>query len=328
MLGSEVARGNSLGGGLVGNADTRMMTYGPLAAGQPVVAWIDEHRAELFDDLHEYGAVLLRGAIDGPESLDRVAQAVGGDLLEYTERTTPRSTVKGNVYTSTEYPANQTIPQHNESAYSRHSPRWLFFACVTPSATGGETPLADSAAVLRRLPADLVTRFRELGVLYTRSYRPGMGLTWQEVFQTDSRADVEKFCDDNGLEVEWLGDDELRTRSRRPAVVTDPDTGRDVWFNQAHLFHVTNLPKKVRAAIVEMYDEADYPRHALYGDGSPIAEADLELIRKAYEDTIFANPWGRGDLMIVNNLLVSHGRRPYTGERRVLVAMTGVFDSA
>jgi alpha-ketoglutarate-dependent taurine dioxygenase len=328
MLGSELARDNSLGGSLVGNADTRMMAYGPLGGGQPVVAWIDEHRAELFEDLHEYGAVLLRGVIDGPELLDQVAQAVGGDLLEYTERTTPRSTVSGNVYTSTEYPANQTIPQHNESAYSRHSPRWLFFACVTPSETGGETPLADSAAVLRRLPADLVARFRELGVLYTRSYRPGMGLTWQEVFQTDSKAEVERFCGDNRLELEWLGDDELRTRSHRPAIVTDPDTGRDVWFNQAHLFHVTNLPKNIRAAIVEMYDEADYPRHALYGDGSPIADADLELIRKAYEDTIFANPWGRGDLMIVNNLLVSHGRRPYTGARRVLVAMTGVFDSA
>jgi alpha-ketoglutarate-dependent taurine dioxygenase len=324
----ELAQRGPVSGSLIGTPDTRMVAYGPLDSGQSVVPWITEHRAELMSALHEYGAVLVRGAVDNAELLEQAARVIGGELLAYTERTTPRSSVSGNVYTSTEYPSSQTIPQHNESAYSRRSPRWLFFACVTPSESGGETPLADSAAVLRHLPEDLVERFRERGVRYTCSYRPGMGLTWQEVFQTDSKAEVEKYCDENGLEFEWLSDEELRTRSRRPAIVTDPETGREVWFNQAHLFHVTNLPKKVQAALVEMYDEADYPKHAFYGDGSSISDKDLELIRKAYQDTIFANSWERGDLMIVNNLRVSHGRRPYTGARRVLVAMTGVFEVA
>jgi len=63
-----------------------------------------------------------------------------------------------------------------------------------------------------------------------------------------------------------------------------------------------------------------------HGDGSPITEAELALIRRAFVDCSFETPWHSGDLMIVGNLLVSHGRRPYTGQRRVLVTMAGAVE--
>ncbi|MEV5548310.1 TauD/TfdA family dioxygenase [Streptomyces sp. NPDC052309] len=33
--------------------------------------------------------------------------------------------------------------------------------------------------------------------------------------------------------------------------------------------------------------------------------------------------WAAGDLLLIDNVLVAHGRRPFTGRRRVLVAMSG-----
>ncbi|MFD9738263.1 TauD/TfdA family dioxygenase [Umezawaea sp. NPDC059074] len=302
---------------------TRLAAYGPAPDGLPIVDWVRDQRDGLLAAVRAHGAVLVRGAVRTPEELEEITRILGGEPLSYTERTTPRSTVHNNVYTSTEYPASQTIPQHNETSYARVVPKLLFFACTVPAASGGATPLADSAEVLRRLPEDLVGRFRERGVLYTRAYRLGMGLTWQEAFQTEDRAAVEKYCEDNGLRYEWLEDDALRTSSRRPAVVVDPDSGREVWFNQAHLFHVSNLPEGVRAALTEMYEERDYPRHAYYGDGTPIADEDLAAIRRAYDECLLVRPWEQGDLVVVDNLKVSHGRKPYSGDRRVLVAMAG-----
>ena len=32
-------------------------------------------------------------------------------------------------------------------------------------------------------------------------------------------------------------------------------------------------------------------------------------------------PWRRGDVLLLDNMLTAHGRRPFTGDRRVLVAM-------
>jgi len=32
--------------------------------------------------------------------------------------------------------------------------------------------------------------------------------------------------------------------------------------------------------------------------------------------------WRTGDVLLVDNVLLAHGRRPFTGDRRVLVAMS------
>src|SRR3954468_18534731 len=129
---------------------TRLAVYGPAPDGLPIVGWVREQRDGLVAALRDHGAVLVRKAVRTPEALEEITRFIGGEPLSYTERTTPRSTVHNNVYTSTEYPASQTIPQHNETSYARVVPRCLFFACTVPAASGGATPLADSAEVLRR----------------------------------------------------------------------------------------------------------------------------------------------------------------------------------
>lgn len=307
-------------GHVEGTSHTGVVVYEPPPAGLDTTQWVTEHRSQLVDALEGFGAVLVRRAIDSAEALDEVAVCVGGELLDYTERSTPRTRVSGHVYTSTEYPAAQTIAQHNENAYALSYPRWLFFAALEAATTGGETPLADSRAVARHLPQALVDRFRDKGVSYSRTYREGMGLTWQEAYQTDDPREVETYCAEHDIDVKWTADG-LRTQQHGPALVTDPRSGQESWFNQAHLFHSSNLPPDVRESLAEMYAEEDMPRAARYGDGTTIPDEDMDLIRAAYDACAFAFPWERGDLLLVNNLLVSHGRRPYTGSRRTLVAM-------
>lgn len=301
---------------------TRLCRLYPSTGGDPA-GWFTANAATLASLMDTYGAVMVkRSGLSTQEQLTAAAEAIGGGpTLEYTERSTPRSRVSGNVYTSTEYPADQTIPQHNESAYSEQYPDNVFFHCALAARSGGETPVADSEAVLRALPGDLVERFRAHGVLYTRTYHAGIGLPWQEVFQTDDRGQVERYCAEHGIQTEWDGS-LLRTRQVRPALATHPRTGRTVWFNQAHLFHVGALQPSVRDGLLELFSERDLPRNAYVGDGSPISEAELAAINAAFAAATLAEPWATGDVLMIDNLLVSHGRRPYEGDRRVLVAMT------
>ncbi|MET7383400.1 TauD/TfdA family dioxygenase [Streptomyces sp. NPDC005526] len=314
-------------GRIEGSAGTRLVVYEaagtqPGTERQRAEDWVVEHGAALTGLLDTVGAVLVRNCVHSPDQLSEVASNFGGELLSYTERSTPRSAVGAGVYTSTEYPASETITQHNESAYAGVFPHRLFFACFQSAQTGGETPLADVREVTRRLPSDLLDRFRKLGIAYHRSYREGMGLTWQETFQTEDRAEVERYCAQRGIDVTWT-DYGLRTSQRGPALVTDPGTGEECWFNQAHLFHVSNLPAATREALGELFPEEEMPRNATYGDGSPISDEEMDRVREAFGSCTYAFEWQRGDLMVVNNLLQSHGRRPYTGKRRTLVAMTG-----
>jgi hypothetical protein len=246
--------------------------------------------------------------------------------LKYVYRSTPRTSLGEGVYTATEYPAGLTIPQHNENAYQREWPLRLLFFCECPAeGGGGETPLASSISVTNRIDPAIQERFAEKQVMYIRNYRQDLDLPWQTVFQTESRAEVEAFCQSHDIDFEWIGPDSLRTRQVCQAFATHPRTGARVWFNQAHLFHPSGLDKQTRAAMRTMFKEDDFPRNAAYGDGSPIAETDLEHIGEAFRHEIMTFQWQAGDVLVVDNMLMSHGRNPYKGKRRVLVGMCDQF---
>ena len=62
------------------------------------------------------------------------------------------------MYTSTEYPADQSISLHNELSYAHRWPEKLFFFCQTEPQRGGETPLADSRRIVAlALPVIVLT---------------------------------------------------------------------------------------------------------------------------------------------------------------------------
>lgn len=301
---------------------TRAVSCTPTVSGLDAREWLRSSGSTLARLRDEHGAVLLRGftPLDA-DGLAELATGLSGELRDYNNRSTPRQRVNGKVFTSTEYPSDQTIPQHNEMSYTSSWPSTLFLTCLVPSATGGETPLADSARVYARVPATTRERFERHGVMYVRNFGSGMDLSWQEVFQTEDRDEVAAYCAEHGIQAEWLGGERLRTRHVVQAAVAARATGEKVWFNQAHLFHVSSLPESVERELRESFSEDELPRNAMYGDGSPLDPDDLAGIRAAYAAEEISLPWQEGDVMIVDNEQFSHGRNPYTGARSVLVAM-------
>ncbi|MFE4625549.1 TauD/TfdA family dioxygenase [Streptomyces mirabilis] len=296
----------------------------PAVDGVNLLAWADSNRETIRGHLRTQGAVLFRGFAplrDVAEFEQLISGIAGSELLSYSYASTPRTKVSGGVYTSTEYPAHQEIPLHNEMAYARQWPMKLGFYSIKAAEHGGETPLADSRRVLRAIPAEVRGRFTEHGVMYVRNYGEGVDLSWQDVFGTGDRAEVETFCRRAGIEFEWKPGDGLRTRQVCHATLKHPETGEEVWFNQAHLFHVSNLPDQVRSSLLETTAEEDLPRNAYYGDGSPIDSADLAEVRKALRREEIAFAWQDGDVTVVENMLVAHGRRPFSGARRLVVGM-------
>ncbi|KAF7781810.1 hypothetical protein PRUB_b1148 [Pseudoalteromonas rubra] len=285
---------------------------------QSGLAWVKANVKEINAWVDRDGFALLRGLnIVSTNQFSTILETIFGEQLsQYIYRSSPRTALRNNIYTTTEYHADQVILQHNENAYSNCWPMRMGFFCVVPAKTGGDTPLADSREVYKQLPEALRNRFEERGIMYVRNYGD-IDLPWQEVFQTQSRDDVEAYCWKNDIQCEWFDDGRLQTRQFRPAVMTHPQTGEKVWFNQAHLFHCS-------AVDTEMPDSigADYlPRNAYYGDGSEIAKQDIDVINQVYRDLTFSYPWQRNDILLLDNMLFTHGRQAYTGTRKVLVGM-------
>jgi alpha-ketoglutarate-dependent taurine dioxygenase len=295
----------------------------PEIDGLDLAAWLKNNRGLVTESLRKHGVILFRGfGIRSPELFERAIGALSSELLEYGYRSTPRTRVAGKIYTSTEYPADRAIPLHSEMAYSRSWPMKLWFCCVTPAARGGETPIADCRRVLERILPATRRRFEEKGVMYVRNYGQGLDLPWEEVFQTSDRAEVERQCQEAGIRYDWKPEGRLLTRQTCQGVAEHPDSGEVVWYNQAHLFHVSSLGEESRAVLLENFREEDLPRNAYYGDGSPIEPETIREIGAAFDAEAVAFPWERGDVTLVDNMLAAHGRRPYEGTRRILVGMT------
>jgi alpha-ketoglutarate-dependent taurine dioxygenase len=157
--------------------------------------------------------------------------------------------------------------------------------------------------------------------MYVRNFGSGVDLSWQEVFQTGNRSEVDAYCGEHGIQAEWLGGERLRTQHVVQASVESPKTGRKCWFNQAHLFHLSSLPEEVQNELRDSFAEDELPRNAMFGDGTALDAADLAEIRAAYAAEEIAFGWRAGDVLVVDNIQFAHGRRPYCGLRSILVAM-------
>jgi alpha-ketoglutarate-dependent taurine dioxygenase len=306
---------------------TRVLVVSPANADGSVA--LPACRASLRDIVEpaksRFGGVLLRGfAPLGAAGFDTFASSFGEPLLSYEFGSTPRSRIEKGVYSSTEYPADQWIDQHNEQSYTRKWPGSIWFYCEIAAPQGGATPLADSRLVYQRLDPALRRRFAAHGVMYVRNYGNGLDLPWQQVFGTEARDEVEQYCRENRIDYEWLDDgDALRTRQVCQSELRHPSTGETVWFNQAHLFHVSNLPASLQEALLDVVDADRLPRNTFFGDGTPIEVSMLDEIRAVYRDTMLSFPWQAADALALDNVLISHGRAPFAGKRRVLVAMSG-----
>jgi len=290
-------------------------------------SWAIEHRHDLDAWLHRHGAVLLRGfGIGGPEEFRAVVAAVCPHLLDYVGGDSPRSSVADQVYTSTEFPPHLEIGLHNELSYTRSWPDRLFFCSLVVAENGGETHIADSRTVLVNLEPAVRDRFSEMGVVYKQHLRdddePGPGKSWQETFEKSNRAEVERICAEQDMDFEWTGRG-LRTSLSNPGVITHPITGETCWFNQADLWHASfdTVKEQENRSAKKTPGEEALGSHACYGDGSEIPVSDLKAVRSSYKKSEILFPWQAGDLLILDNLLAMHGRKPFNGARRVLVAM-------
>ncbi|SEL61879.1 Taurine dioxygenase, alpha-ketoglutarate-dependent [Roseateles sp. YR242] len=280
-------------------------------------------RPEIEAQLRTVGGVLMRGfEVPDAAAFRTCAAGFGHPLLSYEFGSTPRSEVGSGgagVYTSTEYPAHQWIPLHNEQAYTREWPMKIWFHCMVASPEGGETPIADSRAVYRRMPAHIRDRFAP-GILYVRNYGD-FDVPWQKVFNTHSQSEVERFCREADIRWEWKRDGTLRTTQRCQAIETHPVTGETVWFNQAHLFHCSNLQPEVRESLEELLGAENLPRNTFFADGSPIPDAMFDEVRAVLEAESVFFRWEAGDVLMLDNMLAAHGRAPFRGPRKVIVAM-------
>ncbi len=316
-------------------------------------AWVKTNRKEVNRDLLIYGAVLFRGfAISSPQDFEDVAISADPNLKNEYLGTSPRDRVTKYVHTASELPGSYPIMQHAEMSFLDNPPRKLFFFAKVAPKKFGETPITDLRKVYSDLNPEIRKKFESKGVRYLRKYdgpnasRFSLWKTkrWNEMFSTTDKKEVEKQSAKQRFQVEWLENEGLKLTNVQVGTRKHPVSGTIAWHNHSQTFHVNtpaleywHILKKQKTfrglgvAIVlslltlwtkltRKSEELDV--HATYGDGSPIPDHEIKEVVDTFWKNLSVFSWKTGDVLLIDNYSVSHGRHPFSGPREILVAWT------
>lgn len=303
------------------NADGLPLVIEPAIEGVDLADWAASNHVFVQTELAKHGAVLFRGfSLPAIADFERVAGAIYEELYGgYGDL--PREGDNENIYTSTPYPEDKTILFHSESAHLPSWPMKISFFCLIPSRDRGETPILDNRRVCQRMRPALLDQFERKGLKYVRNFIEGVDVSWRQFFRTEDKSVVEARCQRENLDCEWTANDGLRISQRTIAVAHHPRTGEKVFFNQIQLHHISCLEAVVRESLLSIMPVEDLPRNVYFGDGSTIEDQVMEEIGELYWNLATVAPWEKHDVIVVDNMLVSHARNPYSGPRRIAVAM-------
>lgn len=284
--------------------------------------WLPQLRDELSDILHQEGAILFRGfSLGEANDFKDFGSHLVGEWMNYQDRASKRSQVDGPIHTSTDTPPSIPIALHSESSFTSQWPQKILFCCHTPPAKGGRTPIADTRKIYADIEPSLRARFEKLGVMYLRNFSAGIGMDWRDVFQADDAESVNAYCRSAQIHTEWFGSEHLRTIQVRPAVATHPVTKQSVWFNHALALSQYSLTSNLRDTLLRQSGEEELPNNTYFGNGDAISSEEMAHIEEVHTRHTVRFDWAQGDLLLLDNMLMTHGRETFSGKRVIHAAL-------
>ena len=294
----------------------------PNASLDSIGTWLSERTDEIDQLAFRHGAILFRGAPLGDfNDFDTFIRGCGFPNFQYEESLSNavRVVKTERVFTANEAPPEVTIFLHHEMAQTPIYPSKLFFFCDHAADSGGATPLCRSDALFDLMQKEIpqfAKDCEEKGLQYTNvmpgfdDAKSGMGRSWQSTFRAETKEQAEARMLDLGYTWEWLADGSLKAVTPVLPAVRDLGDGRKSFFNQ------------LIAAYKGWKDERNDPSKSIrHGDGSVLdAEAVMKCAELA-EQVTFDLMWQTGDVAIVDNYVAMHGRRSFTGTRKVLASL-------
>ncbi|MEO0574566.1 MAG: TauD/TfdA family dioxygenase [Pseudomonadota bacterium] len=280
--------------------------------------WVGAHKERLLEQLDADGALLLRDfPVRTDRDFDTVIQAFGVENFAYADSLSNAVRVNRTerVFTANEAPPDVSIYMHHEMAQTPIFPAKLFFFCEKAAEQAGQTPICRSDWLLQRLVEsrpEFVAQCRRHGVRYFNTMpadddaQSGQGRSWRSTLRVETLAEAEIKLRELGYQWHWLDDGSLRATTPVLPAIRQMADGREVFFNQL---------------IAAFRGWKDTAKAIAFGDMSEIDKADMEHVCDIADALTFDIPWQDGDIVVADNFLVMHGRRPFGGTRRILVSL-------
>jgi hypothetical protein len=291
--------------------------------------WFTSKRTEIMEQLQKYGAIMFRNFetmtdAEGFRSFYESLQL--NPCLDpiHTSGLRDMTAKKDAVYEAVNKPslAQHYIGLHNESTFVKTA-AFGAFVCFQPATEGGgEFTLADGAKILENMDKDVAERIYNNKVRISVS---NLDLNFLGALPDDMQGGAMDWFKDLifkgvapkfDMDLEMIYNADNSNKYRLQAVEhpqspfnRHPVTGQPVWFCNMHN-HSRYLRDRRPCTVPEVGMTDVYS-----GDLSTINYDDVRAVNEACEKSIVEIMMKKGDVILLDNYRVLHGRKTFKGER-------------
>lgn len=309
-------------------------------AAQPIddgIGAIIEARGRALDDvspdhvgalLRHYGVLRFRGFTHETDGFVAFSDRLTEDFSNYRGgglrfAMLDREAVGGHstVLTTTGHTQSFGIPLHGEMYYMKYPPQLLWFYAEVPPKEGGQTTLCDGATLFKALKPETQAWFAENNIKYVRNLVEG---DWQATFMTDDLDEARAFAAESDLTMSH--DPETGTVRAEFECSALRRHGADTLFiNNALFIYLGEMAFKSGWAAKNLpgLRSAECPMVVRAADGSEIPPAVMDDVRKTSDRLTRKIPWQQGDIVLIDNHRVLHGRAETDGGKRSILVRLG-----
>ncbi|XZF15891.1 TauD/TfdA family dioxygenase [Chitinophagaceae bacterium MMS25-I14] len=227
------------------------------------------------------------------------------------------------IMTTTGHTQGFSIPLHGEMHYIGTPPPLIWFYCKTPGGNTGQTTICDGYELANRLSDNVKKFFNGRQIKYSRFLGDG---SWQSSFLTDDPEKAMEICRQQKVSYQY--------DAEKKEMITDfhvsPFTERGYVSGSKfinNLLNIVSVEWAFESGWVKENFSSDFgarcPMIVRMDDGSRIPGDILDEIRECAEACTINVEWEAGEVLMIDNLSVMHGRRESRNPAREIFVRMG-----
>ncbi|MDJ0725042.1 MAG: TauD/TfdA family dioxygenase [Prochloraceae cyanobacterium] len=269
--------------------------FGKIIINPKDVGILDLDKQLIIDLFKAYGVLLFRGFKAGCDQFLEFSNSLSTDFMDYTGGYLKRQVINDNPTLLSVNDFNSAIGLHGEMYYQKQHPAMLWFYCDRPPVKDGQTIVCDGIQFYNELSDTLKDLFQQKKIKYPSKLSKE---EWQRRYKTEDIETAIKMCVDNGLQVKMNQDESMSRFYSCPAVYPSRSQEDLVFINLIIAAKKAN-PNAVR-----------------FEDDSEINEEIVSELNEIASRITVEIDWQKGDILMVDNYRVMHGRRAFSDTQR------------
>lgn len=256
---------------------------------------LDLDKAEIVSLFKSYGFLLFRGFETSVDTFTQFSNSLSQNFRNYAGGVFNRRVINGNETILSVNDFNDEIKLHGEMYYQQDIPLMLWFFCAQPASQDGETILCDGKLLFNKLSSTLQELFSHKKLKYSGHLNKE---SWQKRYKTDDLSVVKQICKSNNVQLQINEDESIDIHFICPAIHPSRDGKYSVFINSL-------LPAKHLS-----------PNSVVFDDNSQITDDIVAEINEIAESITLEISWQKGDILMIDNTRIMHGRRAFSDSQR------------